>query len=322
MFPNKWLQEAKQRIAPYIRTTPLTYDPVQEIYLKWENRQFTGSFKARGALNKILTLETWEQARGLVTASAGNHGQGVALAGKMVNAPVIVFASNHAVPEKIQSMRKLGAEVRLVPGGYGDAERAALDYTRTQQATWISPYNDGQVVAGQATLVLEAIEQNPELINAVWIVPVGGGGLISGVGCALKSLSAQAHVVGIQSTASPFFHHIYYQGTQHGVVELASLADGLAGPVEDKSITISLVKQTVEGIYLVTEAEIELAIAYAWQKYGECIEGSAAVSLAAALTGKIKDRPAVIVISGGNIQSAVHEKIIRKYTESMPDLDK
>ncbi len=321
MIPTNWLQEAKQRIAPYIQITPLTYDPDQDIFLKWENRQITGSFKARGAINKVLSLEAWEQALGLVTASAGNHGQGVAMAGKIVGAPVIVFASDHAVPEKVQAMRRLGAEVRLVPGGYGDAEMAALDYSQSHQTTWVSPYNDGQVIAGQATLALEAIDQNPALIRAVWVVPVGGGGLISGVGAALKSKSTRSRLIGAQSEASPFFHHIFYQGTQEEVLELPSLADGLAGPVETDSVTISLVKQTVEAIRLVSEADIESAIGYAWQKYGERIEGSGAVSLAAVLAGKILDRPAVIVISGGNIQSQVHESILQKYARNLPHPD-
>jgi threonine dehydratase len=318
MIPTNWLLEAKQRIAPYIHITPLTYDPDQDIYFKWENRQITGSFKARGAINKILSLEAWEQALGLVTASAGNHGQGVALAGKIVSAPVIVFASEHAVPEKVQAMRRLGAEVRLVPGGYGEAEMAALDYSRSHQANWISPYNDGQVIAGQGTLALEAIDQNPALINAVWVVPVGGGGLISGVGSALKFLSPSFRLIGVQSDASPFFYHIFYKATQDGVLELPSLADGLAGPVETNSVTISLVKQTVEGVCLVSEADIESAIAFAWQKYGERIEGSGAVSLAAVLTGKILDRPAVVVISGGNIQSQVHDHILQKGARNLP----
>src|SRR4030066_2464457 len=122
MIPSAWLDQAKERIAPFIQKTPLSFDPIKNLYLKWENHQGTGSFKIRGALNKILTLQDWELERGLVTASAGNHGQGIALAGKMRGASVKIFASNHASPNKIEAMRKLGAEIQLVPGSYGEAE--------------------------------------------------------------------------------------------------------------------------------------------------------------------------------------------------------
>src|SRR5512138_867909 len=128
MISPEWLDLAKRRIEGQIRRTPLTYDAELDTFLKWENRQVTGSFKIRGALNKVLSLEPWEQQRGLVAASAGNHGQGVAVAGQQVGAPVTVFASQHAVPAKVDAMRALGAEVRLVPGGYGAAERAGLAY--------------------------------------------------------------------------------------------------------------------------------------------------------------------------------------------------
>ena len=125
MIPYSWLEEAAERIAPHIRTTPLTYDPVQDLYLKWENHQITGSFKLRGALNKVLSLEEWEQKSGLLAASAGNHGQGVALAGKLVGAPVMIYVPQHAPAIKIEAMKALGAQVFLVPGGYGETEKAA-----------------------------------------------------------------------------------------------------------------------------------------------------------------------------------------------------
>src|SRR5690606_6892457 len=156
--PFIWLQEAARRIAPHIRVTPLMHDAENDLYLKWENQQVTGSFKARGAINKVLLLQDWEREQGLVTASAGNHGQGLALAGKIVGAPVTIFASEHASPKKVAAMRALEAEVRLVPGGYGEAEQAGVEYARQHNATWVSPYNDGQVIAGQGTLALEALE--------------------------------------------------------------------------------------------------------------------------------------------------------------------
>jgi threonine dehydratase len=312
MIPFTWIEQAQERIAPHIYHTPVTYDPALNAYLKWESHQVTGSFKARGAFNKVLSLQDWERARGIVAASAGNHGQGVALAGRLVGAPVVVFASEHAVPAKLDAMRKLGAELHLVPGGYSEAERTGLQFAATSNATWVSPYNDGQVIAGQGTLVLETLADNPDLGDATWLVPVSGGGLISGVGAALKEKPApgMCRLVGVQSEASPFMYGLYHFGSQERAVELPSLADGLAGPVEDGAITIPLVRQYVDELILVDETEIARAIFYAWDKYHERIEGSAAVPLAAILAGKVTARPAVLVISGGNIQPEVYQKIV------------
>jgi threonine dehydratase len=317
MIPDHWLEEAEHRIEKYIRKTPLTHDPELDLYLKWENHQETGSFKARGATNKILSLEPWERERGLVTASAGNHGQGVARAGKLVGAPVIVFASEHAAPVKLEAMRALGADVRLVPGGYGEAEQAGLDFARSSGGAWISPYNDGIVIAGQGTLAREVLAELPAQQRYTWVVPVGGGGLISGIGAVLQMANRprtdqeKAHrLVGVQSEASPFGYAVFKSGSQEGVMELPSLADGLAGPIEADSVTLPMLKSSVDDFVLVSEAEIAEAIAYAWQRYQERIEGSAAAALAAVLFNRVKNRPAVVILSGGNIEKDVHSRIV------------
>jgi threonine dehydratase len=310
MIPPEWLDQAARRLQGQIEQTPLTYDTELKLYLKWENRQQTGSFKIRGALNKILTLEPWERQRGLVTASAGNHGQGVAYAARMFATQAIVFASEHAVAAKVAAMRALGAQVRLVPGGYAAAETAAQAFAAETGATWISPYNDGQVIAGQATLGLELAQQlvGQQAPRAV-IVPVGGGGLIAGIGLALQRQEPRPHLVGAQSEASPFFHALYTRGSQAGVVELDSFADGLAGAVEHGSSTIPLVQNWADAFILVKEEEIAAAVAFAWQRYGEKIEGAAGASLAAALSGRVSERPAVVIISGGNIQPELHQSL-------------
>jgi threonine dehydratase len=310
MFPYVWLEQAKERITTFIKKTPLTYDAHNDLYLKWENHQVTGSFKIRGALNKVLSLQDWELERGLVTASAGNHGQGVALAGKIKNSPVIVFASDHASKNKIQAMRDLGADVRLIDGGYGEAERTGIDFARMTNATWISPYNDGMVIAGQGTIGMEVLETLPTPSPIVWLVPAGGGGLISGIGCALQGLEPRPSLVAVQSEASPFMHAIFHHGTQEGVVELTSLADGLAGPVEADSVTIPLVMSYVNDFILVSEDDIQRAIKYAWSVYHECIEGSAAVPLAAVLSGRVTSKPALVILTGGNINPEEHRQIL------------
>jgi threonine dehydratase len=312
MIPDEWLIQAAERIAPHIVITPFSYDTQNDLYLKWENHQITGSFKARGALNKVLSLQEWERQKGLVTASAGNHGQGVAVAGRLVGATVIVFASEHATPTKVAAMQALGADVRLVPGGYGEAEEAGLQYSAQSGATWISPYNDGQVIAGQGTLGLEVFNQWNDTRMPTWIVPAGGGGLAAGIGAAIHMKSSSVtQLVAVSSEASPFLYSLFHTGSQEGILELPSLADGLAGPVEPGSITIPLAQEYIDDFVLVTESDIHHTIAYAWQHYSERIEGSAATALAAALYGKVPARPAIVVLTGGNIQPEVHARIIQ-----------
>lgn len=310
MIPPEWFAAASARIAPFIIRTPLTHDPVRQFFFKWENQQVTGSFKVRGALNKVLSLQPWELAAGLTTASAGNHGQGVAFAARQAGARVIVFASDHAVESKVAAMRVLGAEVRLVAGGYAEAEAAGIRHARETGSMWISPYNDGEVIAGQGTLGLEiagqAVGQGVKSI----VIPAGGGGLASGVGLALRQLPGPPEIIAAQSESSSFLYALYTHGSQAGVIELPSLADGLAGPVEEGSVTAPIIRQVASQFLLVSEEEIAAALVFAWQEYRQVIEGSAAAALAAALFRKSIQLPAVILISGGNIEPAVHSRLV------------
>lgn len=311
-FPFEWITRAEERISPHINVTPLTLDKELGIYLKWENHQMTGSFKARGAFNKVLSLDSWEQQKGIVAASAGNHGQGVALAGKFVGAPVTVFASQHASPLKIEKMRVLGADVRLVPGQYEQAEQEAKRYSAANSNTWISPYNDPQVIAGQGTIGLE-IDRQMELSSAMTVlVPVSGGGLLAGIAASLTEQKNHPKVIGVQAEASAFMHALFNSGSPDGVPDLPTLADGLSGPVENGSITVPLIRAMVDDLLLVTEEDILYAMAYAYYHYGETIEASAAVGLSAILTGKVKP-PAIVVISGGNILPELHTQVCTRY---------
>lgn len=315
MISYTWLEEAAQRIAPFINHTPLSYDPHLNLYLKWENRQVTGSFKIRGVLNKVLTLSKSEHQRGLVAASAGNHGKGLAWAGKLFNLPVTVFCSEQAMPAKVKAMEALDAQVKIISGGYGEAEKRAIEYARDNNLTWVSPYNDPHVIAGQGTLALEACWDLPHDLQPTWLVPTGGAGLLAGIGLTLERNMPQAKLFAVQPEASPFMHAIFKCGNQTGIIDLPTLADGLAGPVDEQSITIPLLSRFASDCILVSEAEITKAIAYAWHQYGEIIEGSAATALTAILTNKITDLPAVVVISGGNIDSQLHAEIVRSKLE-------
>jgi threonine dehydratase len=315
MFPREWIFAAAGRIAPHIVRTPVTYDSRLNVYFKWENQQVTGSFKPRGAFNKVLSLEDWERQAGLVAASAGNHGQGVALAAKQAGVPVTVFVPETAPSVKIEKMRALGADLRLVPGGYEEAEAAGLRYSRETNQTWISAYNDPQVIAGQGTIGLELAEQVKLTPEMAILIPVGGGGLLSGIASALANAKPRPRIIGVQPAASAFMNALYTRGSQEGVPDLPTLADGLAGGVEHGSLTIELVGALADDILLVDEQEIARAVAFAWHNYQEQVEGSGAVGLAAMLSGAVK-APAVIVISGGNIQPQLHAEIVARYAEA------
>lgn len=316
MIPYEWMEQAERRIAAHIQETPLGHDAKRGLHLKWENRQVTGSFKPRGALNKVLALEEWERASGLVAASAGNHGQGVALAARLTNAPVEVFVSEHAVHAKVEAMCELGARIHSVQGGYAEAEAAGRGYAGEQHRVFVSPYNDGQVIAGQGTMGLEIERQLQGAHAANWIVPAGGGGLVCAIGTLFSRLPDPPKLIAVQAAASPFGHSLYHRHTQEGVQDLPTLADGLSGAVESGSVTIPMMESFVDDFLVVSEDEIARAIAFAWYTYGEKIEGSAAVALAAALEGKVAERPSVLILTGGNIQPEVHDTIVRQYAEA------
>jgi threonine dehydratase len=318
VIPFEWLEQAQERIAPYVVETPLTHDEERGLYFKWENQQLTGSFKVRGALNKVLSLEGWERDAGLVAASAGNHGQGVALAGKITGSRVEVFVPEHAVPSKVEAIRQQGAGVTTVEGGYGEAESAAKRYAEAEHKTYISPYNDAQVIAGQGTLALEVLQQLSSIEAngadaasriAAWIVPTGGGGLISACGVALANSGSRPQLIGVQAAASAFTHSLYHRKTQTGVEDYPTLADGLSGAIDENSVTIPMMRQMVTGMIAVSEPTIASAIAFAWSVYGERVEGSGAAGLAAVLDGQITARPGVLVMTGGNIEEEVFQTI-------------
>jgi threonine dehydratase len=198
-------------------------------------------------------------------------------------------------------------------GGFDVAEKQGKLYAIDTGATWISPYNDGHVIAGQGTIALEILEELnwPGELN--WIAPASGGGLISGIAIALEISAQKTRLIAVQSETSPFLYSLYFFGTQEGIKELPTIAEGLAGAVENRSVTIPIIKRRVDDFLLVSEEDIKQAIAYCWYKYRERIEGSAAVTLAAILKDQVTRRPAILIISGGNIQPELHQQIISSY---------
>lgn len=308
-FLNRFdFQAAADRIRGHVRRTALTPLPGGTLLLKWESHQPTHSFKVRGAFNKML-LQDPIPGR-VITGSAGNHGQAVALAAQKLGIQAHVFVPEAAPKIKVSRMQQLGAEVTRVHGLYGDAEAEAIRTAKREGVPFISPYNDPDVIAGAGTIALEILADRP--VRRI-IVPVGGGGLISGIGMAAKSIDPEIEIVGVLSEASPYLYHQFYFGTMQGVVERPTLTDGLAGAVEPGSITIDLIQQAADRIVQVTEEAVAKAIAAFYRKSGEIVEGSGAVGLAAVQSGLVQadDVLTAAVVSGGNIDSEKFETLLQ-----------
>jgi threonine dehydratase len=301
---------AERRIRPHLLETPLFEWKDAGIWLKCENDQLTGSFKLRGALNKILGLSRAELDRGLVAASAGNHGIGVALAGKMAGAVVAVVVPRDVVERKHAALKALGAEVRLADGDYAAAEREGHALAQERGAVWVSPYNDPDVIAGQGTLGLElarqigvsALEDETEVY-----VPVGGGGLLAGVGLGLRQGGASVRLLGVQPENAPYFHRFLRGDDPATVRELPTIADALSGAVEPGSMTFDLVRQVAEDVLVVTEGAIRDALLRVYGGTGMLIEPAAAVAVAACLEGGGKRR--IAILSGGNAAPDLIERL-------------
>jgi len=301
------VMRAESRIRPYIRETILEYSPYlsrlgdASVYCKLENLQHTGSFKTRGAMNKLLSLTNAERSRGIVTASTGNHGAATAYSLNKLGGAGIFFVPETASPNKIKSMELLGAEVRYFGSDTADTEVHARTFASQQQMPFISPYNDPQVVAGQGTIGVELARQMEE-IDAVF-VSIGGGGLISGLGGYLKSVSPQTQIIG----CSPENSQVMMQSVQAGEIldlpSLPTLSDGTAGGIEPGAITFDLCRAFVDEYITVTEEEIADSLRLFLQTQHMLIEGAAAVAIASYLNlrERFAGQQVVIIICGANI---------------------
>ena len=303
------VEAAGRRLGGRVRATPLIQDVESGIWLKCEQDQITGSFKLRGAFHRMLLLSEAEQRRGVVAASAGNHGQGVAFAARALGLQAHIVVPAAAVPRKVAAIRDLGAEVILAPGGYAVAEAEGRRLARDRGGVWVSPYNDAAVIAGQGTLGLEIEKQWEAALRAGGArvyVPVGGGGLAAGIGVALNAWRPGVRIIGVLPEHSAYLYAYFHQGTMDGVVERTTLADGLAGAIEDGSLTLELARSFVDDMVLVSEAEIRAALMWACRR-GLTIEPSAAVALASALQDP--GGRSLAVLSGGNVDPGLWEDI-------------
>jgi len=298
---------AEKRIRPHIRETLLEYSPYYsalagaEIYFKLENLQFTGSFKVRGAMNKVLSLTAAERKRGVVTASTGNHGAATAFSLAKLAAGGIVFVPESASAVKVQAIERLGAEVRRYGDDSAVTEAYARRYARDNGLTYVPPYNDPQVIGGQGTIAVE-LSRQLERIDAVFVA-LGGGGLISGIAGYLKSIHPDVAIIG----CSPQNSQVMIQSVRAGkILDLPSrptLSDGTAGGVEPGSITFDLCRSLVDEFEVVTEDEIRQSLRQFMQIHHMMIEGSAAVALAACLKqgARFAGKNVVVVLCGANI---------------------
>lgn len=284
-------------------------NPEADIVLKTENLQVTGSFKVRGAAYKISQLSDEEKKRGVIACSAGNHAQGVALAATKAGAKSLICLPDNAPISKVEATKKYGADVCLVPGVYDDAYNKALELRDEKGYTFVHPFNDEDVIAGQGTIGLEILEQVPDL-DAV-IVPVGGGGLISGVAFAIKQLNPNVKVYGVQAAGAPSMVNSVKEGKLKRLASVSTIADGIAVK-EPGDLTYELVSQYVDELVTVTDDEVAAAILALIEQQKLTAEGAGAVSVAAAMFNKVPvaGKKVVCLVSGGNIDVTILSRVI------------
>ncbi len=297
------------RKTDVIRAPKLNKDA--DIYLKTENLQITGSFKIRGSYYKMTTLSAEEKAKGVVACSAGNHAQGVALAAQKNGIKSVICLPDGAPISKIEATKSYGAEVCLVEGVYDDAYKKALELRDEKGYTFIHPFNDPDVIAGQGTIALELMEQIADM-DAV-IVPIGGGGLISGVAYTIKMLNPNIKVYGVQASGAPSMLKSVEDGQIEELSSVSTIADGIAVK-KPGDLTYELCKKYVDKIVTVTDDEISAAILALMEQQKLVTEGAGATAVAAAMFNKvdIKGKKVVCLLSGGNIDVTILSRVIKR----------
>lgn len=282
-----------------------------ELYLKTENLQVTGSFKVRGAYYKISQLTPEEAAKGVIACSAGNHAQGVALAATRMGIKSVICMPDGAPIMKVENTKKLGAQVELVPGAYDEAHDRAVQLQEETGMTFIHPYDDELVIAGQGSIGLEILEQLPD-VDAV-IVPIGGGGLISGVAFAIKSLRPEVKVYGVQAAGAASMFNAFHDHKYETLDKVNTFADGIAVKTPGEN-TYELISKYVDDIVTVSEDEIATAILTLIEKQKLISEGAGATPVAAALFNKLplQGKKTVCLISGGNIDVNILSRVITR----------
>ena len=309
------IYHAKYVLKPVIRETDLIpapkIAPDAQVYLKSENLQITGSFKVRGAYYKISQLSEEEKARGVIACSAGNHAQGVALAATRHGISSLICLPDGAPISKVEATKSYGADICLVNGVYDDAYAKAMQLQEEKKYAFIHPFDDEDVIAGQGTIGLELIEQLPDM-DAV-VVPVGGGGLISGLAFAIKSLNPRVKVYGVQAAGAPSMQQSLSQGKIIRLPGVSTIADGIAVK-EPGEHTFSCCAKYVDDIVTVTDDEISAAILALIENQKLIVEGAGAVPVAAVMFHKVpvEGKKVVCLLSGGNIDVTILSRVIKR----------
>lgn len=311
------IEEAADRISGYVLRTPLSeslelstrFGP--KVCLKWENAQPTGSFKIRGASNKILAnLESCRQ-KGVVAASTGNHGLATAHICRQENLRLEIYVPRTISALKKAYLGKYGVKLNLVDGPCEEAEKLAREGAQSGSLVFVSPYNDEEVIAGQGTCGLEIWQDWSEVEEVV--VPVGGGGLIAGIACYLKEKNPSVIITGIEPENSAFIQHSRLQGRlDNNFPEKTTIADAVAGGLEDNSITFELIQKYVDRLLTVTEEAIIQAIIIYFRLFRQRVEGAGALSLAgiSSYPELFSGRKLVAIVSGGNIEKSLWQKLV------------
>jgi len=318
MISLKNVFQAYFKIKNYVRKTPLDFSSIlsnvakANVFLKLENYQVTGSFKIRGALNKIIKNLNRAKKRGVITASTGNHGLAVAYASKIFNVKSKIIVATNVSKVKLNKIKQYDPEIVFHGKDYDEAEEYAKKLAEQESLIYISPYNDLDIIEANATIALETFTDNPDIDT--FIVPIGGGGLISGIAFLSKKVSKDIGVIGVQSENSPAMYESIKKGKIVKVPLKPSLADGLHGNVEENSITFDFVQKYVDEIILVSEEDIRQAIKFSLEKLGILIEGSAAVTIASILNKKWKSsgKNVCLIISGGNIDIQYVKEVLSR----------
>jgi threonine dehydratase len=309
------IRDAREAIAPFIKCTPLVKSQFLTtfcgcpLFLKLENLQITSSFKPRGVFNKLLHLSAEEQNRGIITASAGNHGQAVAYAAQKLGYYARVVVPEPTPKVKIVGIKKYGADLVLFGDNYDEAERKAKELARRDGCAYISPYNDELIIAGHGTIGLEILEVALDV--DVVMVPLGGGGLLSGISVAVKSVKPEVQVIGVQSKSSPVMYESLKAGKIVAVEKAGnSVAEGLSGNVGP--ITFEIVRKYVDCVMLVEEETLRKAVYLLWVHDRQVVEGSGAAAVAPVMDNKalFREKRVVSVVTGGNIDSNLFQSIL------------
>lgn len=300
--------EARERIAPLARRTPLLFSSLLSertgaaVHLKLETLQETGTFKVRGAANKLLSLSDEQRARGVVTASTGNHGRAVSHVAAQLGIRAVVCISERVPQNKVEALRRSGAELVIEGQGQDAAAERALALSEEQGLTMVHPFDDPLVIAGQGTIGLEMLNDLPDLDTA--IVPLSGGGLITGIALALKSAEPTMRIIGVSMERAPVMYHSLQAGHPVEMPEEDSLADSLLGGIGlNNQYTFDAVRRLVDDVVLVSEEEIASAMIFLLREHHVLAEGAGAVGIAALLAGKIAEpgKKTGLVITGGNV---------------------